>query len=202
MRRWYLLILCLLLAVSLTGCIKTYTYQLDRKDQAITGNRGYIMGKVPQPEEDRKCTRTIAGVDIKLPPTTSYKTQKRALKKEKSVARETEGKSVVETEPMHAEPKKGFADEQWVKEKEAYPTEVPIKTAPAAWIPTPQKYTVQEHDTLEKIAKKFYGRVSKWPAIYEANKNVIKDPSKIRPGQVLIIPQAVAEEKIIEESNK
>ena len=49
-------------------------------------------------------------------------------------------------------------------------------------------YTVQQGDTLSKIAKEFYGNASKYPQIFEANKPMLKDPDKIYPGQVLRIP--------------
>jgi nucleoid-associated protein YgaU len=43
-------------------------------------------------------------------------------------------------------------------------------------------------DTLWRIAQKVYGDKDKWPLIYQANKDVIKDPNKIYPKQVLKIP--------------
>ena len=49
-------------------------------------------------------------------------------------------------------------------------------------------YTVDKDDTLQKIAKKFYDSYSKWTRIYEANKSVIPDPDRIKPGTVLQIP--------------
>ena len=45
-------------------------------------------------------------------------------------------------------------------------------------------------DNLSKIAKKFYGDSNKWKRIFEANRDILKDPDKIRPGQVLKIPDA------------
>jgi nucleoid-associated protein YgaU len=45
-------------------------------------------------------------------------------------------------------------------------------------------------DTLWRIAQKVYGDKDKWPLIYEANRDVIKDPNKIYPKQVLKIPPA------------
>ena len=51
-----------------------------------------------------------------------------------------------------------------------------------------RSYTVAEGDTLSHIAKAHYGRASKWRAIFEANRNVIDDPDRIYPGQVLVIP--------------
>lgn len=49
-------------------------------------------------------------------------------------------------------------------------------------------YTVQSGDTLSKIAKSHYGDAGKYPAIFEANKPMLKDPDRIYPGQVLRIP--------------
>ena len=47
---------------------------------------------------------------------------------------------------------------------------------------------MQNGDTPSKISKQFYGDANKWPRIYEANKDQLKDPDKIQPGQVLRIP--------------
>lgn len=55
---------------------------------------------------------------------------------------------------------------------------------------TSQTYTVQQGDCLWNIAKKFYGDGSKYPVIYEANKDKIKNPNLIYAGQVLTIPDA------------
>ncbi|MCB1509206.1 MAG: peptidoglycan-binding protein LysM [Hyphomicrobiaceae bacterium] len=49
-------------------------------------------------------------------------------------------------------------------------------------------YTVQKGDTLWKIAAENYGNGSKYNAIFEANKPMLKHPDKIYPGQVLRIP--------------
>ena len=54
--------------------------------------------------------------------------------------------------------------------------------------PESQYYRVVSGDTLSKIAKQYYGDTSKYPAIFEANQPMLKDPDKIYPGQVLRIP--------------
>jgi len=51
-----------------------------------------------------------------------------------------------------------------------------------------QTYTVASGDTLSKIAKKFYGNANAWNTIFQANKDQIKNPDMIHPGQVLKIP--------------
>jgi LysM repeat protein len=49
-------------------------------------------------------------------------------------------------------------------------------------------YTVQQSDTLWAIAKKYYGNGAKYTKIADANKDKIKNPSLIYPGQKLVIP--------------
>jgi nucleoid-associated protein YgaU len=50
-------------------------------------------------------------------------------------------------------------------------------------------YEVKPGDSLSKIAKNEYGNANAWPKIYEANKDILKDPNKIFPGQKLKVPQ-------------
>jgi nucleoid-associated protein YgaU len=49
-------------------------------------------------------------------------------------------------------------------------------------------YEVVSGDSLSKIAKKFYGDASKYMTIFEANRDLLKDPDKIQVGQKLRIP--------------
>ena len=49
-------------------------------------------------------------------------------------------------------------------------------------------HEVKPGDTLSKIAKQEYGDANKWSKIFEANKDILKDPDKIYPGQQLKIP--------------
>ncbi len=49
-------------------------------------------------------------------------------------------------------------------------------------------YEVKAGDSLSKIAKREYGDANKWPSIFEANRDTLKDPDKIFPGQKLNIP--------------
>lgn len=51
-------------------------------------------------------------------------------------------------------------------------------------------YTVQSGDTLSKIAKQHLGDANAYMKIFEANKDQLSDPDKIKPGQVLKIPSA------------
>jgi nucleoid-associated protein YgaU len=50
-------------------------------------------------------------------------------------------------------------------------------------------YVTQPGDTLWSIAEQFYGDGSLWPAIYQANRDLIgDDPSYIQAGWTLTIP--------------
>ncbi|MBD3825898.1 LysM peptidoglycan-binding domain-containing protein [Stenotrophomonas sp.] len=49
-------------------------------------------------------------------------------------------------------------------------------------------YTVQKGDSLSKIAKQELGDVNAWKKIFDANRDVLDDPDKIFPGQVLKLP--------------
>lgn len=104
----------------------------------------------------------------------------------------------------------GFFDDLLRKKDEKTPGDKPdfsnvssggsstAPTAPAApVVPEPvgssgsaKTYVVVSGDSLSRIAKREYGDASKWPRIYEANKDVIKDPDLIYPGQELKIPGA------------
>ena len=63
---------------------------------------------------------------------------------------------------------------------------LPVPSVPAA--EQPRIYEVVSGDSLSKIAKHFYGDAAKYPKIFEANRDQIKDPNVIRPGQKLKIP--------------
>lgn len=52
----------------------------------------------------------------------------------------------------------------------------------------PKIYEVAPGDSLSKIAKREYGNGGEWKRIFEANRDILKDPDKIYPGQKLKIP--------------
>ena len=54
----------------------------------------------------------------------------------------------------------------------------------------PTSYIVRKNDNLWNIAKAIYGKGEKWTVIFEANKEKIKDPNKLKPGLELLIPPA------------
>jgi nucleoid-associated protein YgaU len=51
-----------------------------------------------------------------------------------------------------------------------------------------QYHEVKKGDTLWKIAVKYYGDGSLYTNIFEANRDILKDPNLIKVGQKLRIP--------------
>jgi len=49
-------------------------------------------------------------------------------------------------------------------------------------------HTVQSGETLSKIAKEYLGDANRYNDIFSINKDVLKDPDRIQPGQKLKIP--------------
>jgi nucleoid-associated protein YgaU len=57
--------------------------------------------------------------------------------------------------------------------------------APSA---TRRRYTVQPGDSLSTISKQFYGNANQYMKIFDANKDKLADPDKVRAGIELVIP--------------
>jgi len=51
-----------------------------------------------------------------------------------------------------------------------------------------REYTIKKGDTLWKIAERELGRGYRWKYIYELNKDVIKNPNKLKAGKKILIP--------------
>lgn len=159
-------IICLIaFAVVTSGCIvRNYTVQKDRVDQTLSpGNRGYIQGNVPASvanEKPAKTTRTVHVTEIELKSPVEFKKGQPPSRTE--AARGEEMKGVSEAERISGQAVEGRKGEVI-------------------------SYKVQKGDTLQKISMKFFNTTKKWTKIYEANKDVLKSPQKIYPGQVIKI---------------
>jgi len=154
----------------LSGCVaRTYSVTKERVDQDLSsGNRGYLIGK-PSAEEanaPRKTERTVRILEVELGK--PYQTKQVNI-------------------PLSPAPSVAAVAESNVKESNL---EIP-GAEPMTVVSGPgQKYTVGKNDTLQKISKKFYGTTKKWTKIYNANRDVLKGPNKVYPGQTLNIPDA------------
>lgn len=172
MRRQVLFYLAgLSFVLALSGCVvRTYTVTKDRSDQDLTtGNRGYVKGEGAGLEaKERKTTRTTQVVEIELHSPIKFEKMPKAKVEEKA--------AVEKAEEQPSEGNRGYIMQTITPE---------IAEAPAE-----QSYTVRKGDTLQKISEKFYGTSKRWTKIYNANKDVLKGPDKVYPGQVLRIPDA------------
>ena len=66
--------------------------------------------------------------------------------------------------------------------------DIKVVGGPAAAAPAAKTYTVKSGDTLSAIAKSQLGSAGDYMKIFEANRDQLSDPDKIKPGQVLKIP--------------
>ena len=162
-------ILGLSLVFILSGCVvRTYQVTKEREDQDLTqGNRGYLLGEIPAVNEEelakRDTTRTERIIEVEFHSPIRFEKM--------SKAKET---AAAKSEEKTAEGNQGFIMK----------SESPEIAQPMAM----EKYTVQKDDTLQKISQKFFGTTKKWTKIYEANKDVLTTPNKLRPGQAINIP--------------
>jgi LysM repeat protein len=89
-------------------------------------------------------------------------------------------------------PNQAIKNEVWeqIKKVDAKYADLAADIGIDASLPVPAKiHEVVGGDTLSKIAKKFYGDANKYMKIFEANKDQLKDPDKIKVGQKLKIPE-------------
>ena len=78
---------------------------------------------------------------------------------------------------------KAAAEAAAAAKAKAAPKEAPVQL--------PSTYTVRRGETLPQIAGRteIYNDASLWPLIYRANRDQIRDPKRLWPGQVLTIPR-------------
>lgn len=92
-------------------------------------------------------------------------------------------------------PSQQATNEVWnaIKAVDAKYADVQVDLTVDTSLPAPkraQAYTVAAGDTLSKISKEFYGSANQYMKIFEANRDQLSDPDKIKVGQVLQIPPA------------
>ncbi len=168
---------CLMMGIVLAGCAsvkaRTYVETKERVDQEPAGNAGYLFGTTsPQPGSQMKKTRQVYVLEV-----TQKTPEEGKLTKdlETNINKNSPALPDASPAPLVSSPIKEALQEI------TSPTPFVAPTLPA-------QYTVSKDDTLQTISKKFYNSYSKWPKIYEANKDKIPDPNRIKAGLVLTIP--------------
>ena len=161
--RFLFLVLAVVFAA---GCgVKAQTYVMTKPRVNIApngGNAGYLAGKGVYQEPEKK-TRKVYVLELSKPVSASE-----VKKIEETVSKTTTQAVAVDQ----------------AGNMPATPDALSAASGPGESV----SYTVQKDDTLQKIAKKFYGSYGKWTRVYEANKDKLKNPNFVRPGTVLTIP--------------
>lgn len=64
----------------------------------------------------------------------------------------------------------------------------------------PATYTVRRGETLPQISARteIYNDSTLWPIIYRANRDQIRDPKRLWPGQVFVIPRNFSKDEAVE----
>lgn len=60
--------------------------------------------------------------------------------------------------------------------------------APTPSVPTERFHIVLHGDSLSALSLRYYGNARRWNTIFEANRDVLRTPNQLRPGQRLRIP--------------
>ena len=187
------LILIFISAFVLGGCrsakditVRNYIQEKDRIDQEISGAVGNWENAPTAVDTSTKQTRKVyvleftkeanldEGIDVKTDQSSSSPTPNELFEEP---LRKTPDRT--SSTPPPAIP--SFDDEQSDQPRSS---PAPTVAGEGSFV----DYKVEKDDTLQKISKKFYDSYSKWPQIYEANKSVIKDPNRIKPGITIKIP--------------
>lgn len=90
------------------------------------------------------------------------------------------------------------------QQAEARTQQKAVKYAEQAVIPAapvhPTSYTVRRGETLPQIAARpeLYNDAALWPLIYRANRDQIRDPYQLWPGQVLKIPRNFSRDEALD----
>ncbi|WP_160000354.1 LysM peptidoglycan-binding domain-containing protein, partial [Roseomonas sp. 18066] len=66
--------------------------------------------------------------------------------------------------------------------------ELPFQREPRQLVAAEGRVTVQPGNSLWRIARASYGRGMRYTVIYRANRDQIRDPTRIYPGQVFVLP--------------
>lgn len=192
------LALCVGAVLLISGCgVKTRAYIADRKrvDIEPSGNGGYLMGQAPaETTQVEKDTRKVIMFEF--------------IKDENDLQNELVQSEMTSTDYVASENSYSGKYQKSASKKTVRPQaqpspqprnlQIPVITDDDYYLEERKDaplmdgkvvdYEVEKNDTLQKISKKFYGSYSKWPRIFDANKDVLKDPNFVKPGIVIKIP--------------
>jgi LysM repeat protein len=123
------------------------------------GNRGYLVGTPPPSAGPSRTTRQMVETDVEIP--SFYKPAKRAS-------------GVGNIAPPEIEQDEPDVSSDGLQEADAFDT-----------------YVVQKGDSLWSISAKpeVYGKASGWRRIFEANRDLLKSPDRVKVGMTLKIPR-------------
>lgn len=152
---------CLLLTTS--GCrTATQVIHEQRVDLNLSeGNRGYLVG-TPPPAADRPTTRKMVETVVEVP--SFYQPQVGSASAVSLDMKSAEASQTVSESPT------------------PHDTESPASV---------DSYVVKKGETLWSIAAKpeVFGNANQWRVLYEANRDVLKTPNRVREGMTLRIPR-------------
>ena len=163
--------------------LRSYIEDKPRVDQEGGGNAGYLKGTPAAQAQKGKDTRKIYVLEISKPaeevpdadvaPAPAPTTNTRPASSTNIPSVKTEAQPVTNFGP-----------------KISIPSFDNPATNVNSGAPTPAfvEYKVEKDDTLQKISQKFYKSYGKWTKIYNANRDKIPNPDKIKPGIIIQIP--------------
>ena len=181
----------IMIAVFLNGClIRTYTVIKDRPDQEISGNQGFLNGQAPenyqQPKKFTQRRQKFFEVELESPLKVEHLKEPPKPLGEGTINAPAEVSSNTEKESTQGvfQPKIQSTIMDMPEVKAPSSAETPKSNLP-------DTYIVKAGDTLQKISARpeIYGTHKQWVKIYKANKDTLKAPDRIKPGQELKIPR-------------
>lgn len=189
MKHLFAVLTAVLMGVSFAGCagVQTKVVEKPRLDQELHGNRGYLKGSNPD-NGPRRDTREMFETNVELKTLAEILPWRKRKAAEEEAARKQQAAVTPAPIPAFEPPAQEWQQEPQVEP--AYQEPEPQQereevSAPAGG----SQYTVQKNDTLQKISQKHFGTTKHWYQIFQANKDMLKSPDRIRPGQTIMIPR-------------
>lgn len=195
MRKVFWIVFWSFICIQISGCskwvVRTSVSEKPRVDQEVSGNRGFISGKPSSPAKAPTFTkRKVYQVEVEIPELIPKK-KAASVKKESAVQQPRKDQHIEGNKGyLFGGPKEEGVEQPIITDEAAEQTEEAISQELESRATTKMRtYQVQKGDTLQKISDNFYGTTKNWPLLYKANRDKLKGPDEIKPGQILIIPE-------------